>query len=61
MQNLVTNYVGLKTDKNTRKIKFVRRKKQKMKKIRIDVLLNFDDEGYENGEFTALGEGENNF
>ena len=33
-----------------------------MKKIRIDVLLNFDDEGYENGEFTAFGgEGENNF
>ena len=26
------------------------------RKFGIDDLLNFDDEGYENGEFTALGE-----
>ena len=60
----VNTFVGFRTDKNTRKIKIVRRKTRKMKKkhIRdtpeiiipkgygIDDLLDFDDEGYENGE-----------
>ena len=57
-------FVSFRTDKNIRKIKFVRRKTRKMKKqnIRdtpvivipkgytIDDLMDFDDEGYENGE-----------
>ena len=60
----VNTFVGFRTDKNTRKIKFVRRKTRKMKKKKIrdtpeivipkgygiDDLLDFDDEGYENGE-----------
>lgn len=63
-------FVGFRTDKNTRKIKFVRRKTRKMKKKKIrdtpeivipkgygiDDFLDFDDEGYENGEPAALEE-----
>lgn len=66
----VNTFVGFETDKNARKIKFVRRKTRKMKKKKIrdtpeivipkgygiDDLLDFDDEGYENGEPVALEE-----
>ena len=60
----VNTFVCFRTDKNARKIKFVRRKTREMKKnnIRdtpvivipkgytIDDLMDFDDEGYTNGE-----------